>query len=264
MSFSKFFLNEETRKGLKKVVDDIPEQEVYKVESIRKERLGHPYYFFEQNRLGQLAKKLREESPHSHIRTFGFGFAEYIKVCREGQHLYVEEDIKKCEEHNKDLSEYDKGVFLIHKDCYNIFKYEDEAGRVFEQYVYLTIREKIARKLLNFIVSRNIQFFTLKDQKSADGNPIEFDIICIPAGDLFNKILIIECKLTCDNNDVSRFKKNIKEVFGEGSAKYIYPTIVFLNSKVENEAQEKSSDVILYSVNEIERLIEDYVKTSIQ
>jgi len=248
--FNNFLLNGEIKKTLKEISGNIGEQKVF-IEKIGKEDFKSHCYFFDCKRLGPLAKELRKEFQLQRIRNFGFGFANYIKVCSEGKHGYVEEDISECETHKRDLSEH-KNVFLIHEKCYDVLANEERTGYVLEQYVYIKIREIIAKKSLNFITFRNVQFIGKDDC-------VEFDIFCIPVGDFFKKMLIVECKSTCNNNDVFSFKNAIEKVFRD-NVQYIYPAIVFLN----NRAQEKSSDIPLYPANEVEELIENYVKDSIQ
>jgi len=258
--FHEFILNEERKKKLEEILDKIGKNYV-RIERIKGKDDSRNYYFFDCKLLGSLAKELYEKFLDQQIQNTGFGFAKSIKLCSE-RHGWVEEDIYECAIHKVKLHEREN-VFLIYEKCYKVLNEEEYAGNVLEQYVYLMIRGTIVRNSLNFIISRNIQFI-VKGSNSENEDSVEFDIICIPAGDLFKKILIVECKHTCNNDDVSKFKNNIKKVFGENNTKYIYPAVVFLNSKVENRAQGESDEVTLYSVNEIERLIEDYIKASIQ
>ncbi|MGC9086038.1 MAG: hypothetical protein ACP5IT_07625 [Thermoproteota archaeon] len=246
INFLSLFLSE---KGLVELLMELVEQLKYKEfqEAIITEKdLRFPSCYILNN---EYFKSFSEELcrvDYSRLNTFGFGFVKELKVCKICSRGYIK-NVEKCDCSSSDFKPY-TNKFLVSKKCYDILKDGEKFGIYFERYAYLSIRKLFATKQLNFIVLRNITI-----------NQEELDIVCIPLGDLFKKILVIECKITCEDRDVSTFKSKINNIFEKGMNK-IYPAIVCLKSKVCS----KNEGVRLCFVYEIKKLIEDYVRNSLQ
>jgi hypothetical protein len=211
------------------------------------EGLRFPNFYVLSNEYFKSSAKELRRIRYSYLETFGFGFVEELKACKRCPRGYIK-NVEKCTHCNSSDFKTYKNVFLICEECCDMLKDGEKFGICFERYVYLSIRKLFAAKQLNFIVLRNITI-----------NQKEFDIICIPAGDLFKKVLVIECKITCEDRDISTFKSKVDNIFEKGTNK-IYPAVVCLESKVCS----KNEGVRLYFVYELKRLIEDYVRNSLQ
>lgn len=203
------------------------------------------YHIISNEYFGSFAKSLYKID-YSQLDTFGFGFVKELKVCDSCHRGYIT-DVEKCQCGSSKFEPH-KNVFLISEECCNMLETREKFGIIFERYVYLNIRKLFATKQLNFIVSRNVTI-----------NQKELDIICIPAGSLFRKMLIIECKATCEDNDINDFKNRINDIFNRNMGD-TYLAVVYL----ENKTNSKNEEVHLYSVYEIEKLIEDYIKDSLR
>jgi len=216
------------------------------------------YYIISNKHFGSLAKSLCKIG-YSQLNHFGFGFAKKLKVCNSchrghiidmdnGRHEHLMHiNNKKCQCGFSNFTLY-KNIFLISEGCYEMLKDHEKLGITFERYVYLSVRKLFATKQLNFIISRNIAI-----------NQNEFDIICIPVGSLFRKMLIIECKTVCEDSDINAFNHKISNTINNEISS-IYPTIVYLKNKVSSNI----GKIYLYSIYQIEKLIEDYIKDSFQ
>jgi len=165
--------------------------------SIEFQDLPPMWYVVKNNYFGSLSRDLREVY---RSLTFGFGFVEKLKVC-QCKRGYIEKNVVKCKYDSKDLK-CSENVFIISKNLYDTIEDDEKFGIILEQYVYLNIRKSFVMNQLNFIISRNITI-----------NQNELDIICIPVGSLFRKMLIIECKTTCEDNDINKFKNKINGIF---------------------------------------------------
>ena len=203
------------------------------------------YHIISNEYFGSFAKSLYKID-YSQLDTFGFGFVKELKVCDSCHRGYIT-DVEKCQCGSSKFEPH-KSVFLISEECCNMLETREKFGIIFERYVYLNIRKLFATKQLNFIVSRNVTI-----------NQKELDIVCIPAGSLFRKMLIIECKATCEDNDINDFKNRINDIFNRNMGD-TYLAVVYL----ENKTNSKNEEVHLYSVYEIEKLIEDYIKDSLR
>jgi len=143
-----------------------------------------------------------------------------------------------CKKDHRKLKEK-KDMFIIKKELLEILQ---NRGKLFEAYVYLKIREIVARMYIPCVVSHNLAI----SSGNIDG---EIDIIIYQP--FTKKLLIIDCKSTekIESSDEEKLKEIANELKNSEQLQYVDYLIVNLSKDEEK----------ILSISQLKKRIDSYL-----